>query len=88
MMHIAQLPEAPFDVIVCGETIEHVDEAQGREFFSTMSKCTKSGGYLILSVPTPESEKHRQNPFHLRLWSLHEIIELGDLNGVEKKRVK
>jgi 2-polyprenyl-3-methyl-5-hydroxy-6-metoxy-1,4-benzoquinol methylase len=83
MMNIAELPEVPVDVIVCGETIEHVDEVQGREFFRIMSECTKSGGYIILSAPTPESEMHRQNPFHLRLWSLQEIIELGEENGID-----
>ena len=83
MMNINLLPEVPFDVIVCGETIEHVDEAQGIEFFKLMVESVRSGGYLILSVPTPESEVHRQNPFHLRLWRLDEIIELGKSNHVE-----
>lgn len=83
MMNIGELSEVPFDIIVCGETIEHVPEKQGREFFKLMTKCTRSGGYMILSVPTPQSETHRDNPFHLRLWSLSEIIHLGEENGVE-----
>jgi cyclopropane fatty-acyl-phospholipid synthase-like methyltransferase len=83
MMEIHTLPEVPFDVIVCGETIEHVEEKQGIEFFRLMVESTRSGGYLILSVPTPESEMHRQNPFHLRLWTLNEIVELGNNNDVE-----
>ena len=83
MFDIDKLPESPFDVIVCGETIEHVEEKRGIEFFKLMVKCLVPGGYLIMSVPTPESEAHRQNPFHLRLWSLSEIVDLGKLNNVE-----
>ena len=83
MLSINQLPEVPFDVIVCGETIEHVEEEKGILFFKTMVESLAVGGYLILSVPTPESEVHRNNPFHIRLWSLEEIAELGTNNGLE-----
>lgn len=83
MFKINELPEVPFDIIVCGETIEHVEEDRGIEFFRLMMQCLIERGYLIMSVPTPESETHRQNPFHLRLWSLHEIIKLGEENGLE-----
>jgi len=77
MLDIESLPECPFDVIVCGETIEHVEEEKGIEFFKTMVRSLASGGYLIMSVPTPESETHRDNPFHLKLWTLDEIYGLG-----------
>lgn len=83
MMNINTLKEVPFDAIICGETIEHVDEETGREFFRIMTESLAKGGHLIMSVPTPESEMHRQNPFHLRLWGLEEIIALGEENGIE-----
>lgn len=83
MMNITELPEVPFEAIVCAETIEHVEEAQGRELFRIMTECLADGGYLIMSVPTPESEMHRDNPFHLRLWSLDEIASMGADNGLD-----
>ncbi len=81
VLDIGRLPENPFDVIVCAETLEHVEESKGIALMNLMYDTLAPNGLLIMSVPTPESETHRDNPFHVRLWSMREVIELGETIG-------
>jgi SAM-dependent methyltransferase len=76
VLDIDTLPEVPFDVIICGETIEHFEEEKGIEFLEKMHEVLAPEGLLVMSFPTTLSETHRDNPFHLRLWDMVEMKEL------------
>jgi SAM-dependent methyltransferase len=83
ILDIKNITDVTFNVIICGETIEHVEEAKAIEFMSVMCSVLEHKGFLIMSFPTKMSETHRDNPFHIRLWDLLEVIEIMKANDME-----
>jgi SAM-dependent methyltransferase len=83
VLDLGTFPESPYDVIVSGETIEHVDEEKGIKFLETMCDNLKPDGLLVMSFPTKMSETHRDNPFHVRLWDVEEIWDLAESFGMD-----
>ncbi|MCT7588133.1 class I SAM-dependent methyltransferase [Aliarcobacter butzleri] len=61
---------ATFDVILCMETIEHVDPDKS---LKELKRVLKKGGYLILSTPQNSTTGQCINPVHLYEYSLEEI---------------
>ena len=61
---------ATFDVVLCMETIEHVDPDQS---LKEVKRVLKKGGYLILSTPQNSTTEQCINPQHLYEYSLEEI---------------
>jgi 2-polyprenyl-3-methyl-5-hydroxy-6-metoxy-1,4-benzoquinol methylase len=46
-----RLPESTYDVIVCLEVIEHMDQVDGQVLLSTLASRLSFGGHLYLSTP-------------------------------------
>ena len=61
---------ATFDVVLCMETIEHVDPDKS---LKEVKRVLKKGGYLILSTPQNSTTEQCINPQHLYEYSLEEI---------------
>ena len=61
---------ATFDVVLCMETIEHVDPDKS---LKELKRVLKKGGYLILSTPQNSTTGQCINPVHLYEYSLEEI---------------
>lgn len=51
-----------FDIIVCGEVIEHLGHPAG--LFKAAGKMLASGGRLVLTTPNPYYIGHVRNSFH------------------------
>ncbi|HEY5892363.1 MAG TPA: glycoside hydrolase family 99-like domain-containing protein [Chthoniobacterales bacterium] len=81
MAQVEALPfkDGTFDAAVTFETIEYLDEAGQRQFFSEIYRVLKPTGLLILSTP----DKHTysdlpgtKNPYHLRELLENDLREL------------
>lgn len=60
-------PDCSFDLVVCFELIEHVDEQQ--QLVATMARVLREDGLLLISTPDrgPYNESRAEaNPYHLR----------------------
>jgi SAM-dependent methyltransferase len=73
---IAHLPFSAdsFDVVVCFETIEHLDEPQ--QAISELRRVLRQGGALLISTPNKSEYSDRfeyNNPFHKREMNLQEF---------------
>jgi 2-polyprenyl-3-methyl-5-hydroxy-6-metoxy-1,4-benzoquinol methylase len=51
--------EDQFDVVVCSETIEHLENP--RHVFRTLARLLRPGGYLVLTMPNQESIRSLMN---------------------------
>lgn len=61
--------EAVFDVVVSFETIEHLDEANQRDFLKEIKRLMKPQGIFLLSTPNKQIYSDipgYKNPFHLK----------------------
>ena len=82
-----QLPfDKPFDVVVCFETLEHVENQEG--LLSEARRLLEPDGLLIVSTPdkqTYSDDPHFDNPFHA-----HELYfeEFQDLLGRHFKETR
>ncbi len=59
-VNAAELDEK-FDAVAAIEVLEHIADAETGKFILTLSERTKTGGHVVLSVPTtavPPQEKH------------------------------
>ena len=65
------LPEEKFDVIFCGETIEHLDEPS--VLFNEAFKLLKKGGKLIITTP---KEEHIQSEEHVWYFTQEDVENL------------
>jgi 2-polyprenyl-3-methyl-5-hydroxy-6-metoxy-1,4-benzoquinol methylase len=83
VLEIDTLPEGMVDVIICGETIEHLEEEKAILLLQKMCNILVDNGLLIMSFPTPASETHRDNPFHIKLWEGSEVANILEKNNME-----
>ena len=60
------LARGPFDVVVAGELIEHLDAPAG--LFHAASQILKPGGVLLLSTPNPFSPIRARRGAHGETW--------------------
>ncbi|HEV2773118.1 MAG TPA: methyltransferase domain-containing protein [Thermoleophilaceae bacterium] len=70
-------PERSFDLVVCFELIEHVDEQQ--QVVATMARVLREDGLLLISTPDrgPYNESRAEaNPYHLRELDREELEAL------------
>lgn len=67
---LAELPDQSFDVIVCIETLQHVEDPDG--LLACFDRLLKPGGRIIASVPNDWSDDSGKaaNPNHLQLYTL------------------
>jgi len=72
-----QYPDSSFDVVVSFETIEHISFQE--QFLQEVRRVLKTDGMLILSTPNRETVpkgKTVRTPYHVREFTLHEILNL------------
>ncbi len=70
-------PDRSFDLVVCFELIEHVDEQQ--QLVATMARLLREGGLLLVSTPDrgPYNESRAEaNPYHVRELDREELEAL------------
>ena len=70
----APLALAPFDAVVCFESLEHIED--DRAFARDLAEEVAPGGRLILSVPNERVIPHAtfRNPFHVRHYTREQVI--------------
>lgn len=73
------LPKDYFDVVFCGETIEHLDNP--REAFIDAYTILKKGGKFIITTPI---ENHIQSPEHIWEFAKDDIEKLYTDTGFGK----
>lgn len=55
-----------YDVIICMEGYEHVEQTVGLKFLENVQKALRPGGLLLMTCPVLSPEgKHSGNPYHL-----------------------
>ena len=77
VLQLDNLPEASYDVVVCFEMIEHIEEHE--TLLSTVVRLLKPDGIFVVSTPDREeyTEAHDyHNPFHVKELSRQEFEEL------------
>ena len=73
-----------FDAIISFETVEHMDEAKGDDFFQNLKNNLKSNGILVISTPINKTSKKRNvTEFHIREYDDFEFQEKLKKNGFE-----
>lgn len=94
---VTKLPfaEAVFDVVVCSEVLEHVDE--NRTAVSELVRVLKPGGDLVVTVPRygPEricwaisSAYHEEPGGHIRIYKKGELLSLVEEAGARCRRIR
>ena len=73
------LPHAPFDAVVCFETLEHVRRPQA--LLDAIRGALRDEGILLLSVPNSRYEKvgdygNNLDPFHVSIFEKDEMCEM------------
>jgi ubiquinone/menaquinone biosynthesis C-methylase UbiE len=75
--HIPLREEHAFDLAVCFEAIEHVEDQE--KLISEAKRMLKPGGLLIVSTPNKDVYRHEsaeENPFHVRELEFEEFRSL------------
>ena len=85
-----RLPGAPFDAVVCFETLEHVRHP--RVLLAGIHDVLRDGGRLLLSVPNDRFERVDENgnnldPFHLHVFERGEVLGLLGDTGFRVERM-
>jgi len=79
------LPKETFDFVVSLESIEHIQN--GSDFFSTLIKSLRPGGFLFFSTPCNEKLPYAQFSdafhFHHKHYSFEETKQLAQSGGLE-----
>jgi len=94
---VTKLPfaEGVFDVVVCSEVLEHVEES--RTAVSELVRVLKSGGDLVVTVPRfwPEricwaisSAYHHEPGGHIRIYKKGELLRLVEAAGTRCWRIR
>lgn len=72
------IPNKKFDIIICFETIEHVNNPI--QFLKIIKECAKNNTILIISTPNKMCHGHLNgkpwNPFHFQEYSYKEIKKI------------
>lgn len=75
----ARFVEDKFDVVTAIEVLEHIPDNEIASFLKTLEEKAKSGGYVLLSVPTivaPLNKKHyRHYDYNLLVEQLNNSID-------------
>jgi 2-polyprenyl-3-methyl-5-hydroxy-6-metoxy-1,4-benzoquinol methylase len=66
-------PENSFDVVVCSDVIEHVQEPL--KMLSEILRILRPGGHLVITTPIRFSHKP-VDPMHVQEWFTGEFVEL------------
>jgi len=66
-------PDASFDTVFCGDTIEHLDNPN--KAIQEMHRVLRMGGALYLTTSPPD-EKRKPNPEHYKEYSADELQQL------------
>jgi len=83
------VPEGNYDLIVCGEVIEHVPSPQ--KIFRSATRVLRPGGRIVLTTPNPyftrrifDSIRHvsRDSADHVALFSPWNIAEMASREGM------
>jgi ubiquinone/menaquinone biosynthesis C-methylase UbiE len=69
-----------FDIVLCLEGIEHVDENIGKKFIAEASRVLKPKGTLLVSSPRHKTKEHSGNPYHIIEYRLPHLIEVMSNN--------
>jgi SAM-dependent methyltransferase len=88
---------AEFDVIVCGDVLEHVSNTGS--FLSNLQKSLSSNGILLLTLPNPwyvncllknvwGSQVFVDNADHVAWHDYHTILELGIRSGLSLRLIQ
>lgn len=70
------LPEQQFDVVFCGETLEHLDNPE--EAIKELFRVCKPGGYVIISTP---NEHANYSDEHIHEFTVGECIAFTSKHG-------
>jgi SAM-dependent methyltransferase len=83
---IEALQADPFDIVVCGEVLEHI--AQDEDFLCQVRKRLRPGGALVLSVPLDMRlwDQADTAAGHFRRYSKVEILHKLQVAGLESER--
>lgn len=71
-----ELPDNYFDVVFCGETIEHLDSPE--ILFQDAQRVLKKGGKLIITTP---NEDHIKSDEHVWFYERADVKKLYEDNG-------
>jgi SAM-dependent methyltransferase len=77
VLELDELPDASFDLVVCFEMIEHIEEHDA--LVSEVARLLRQNGIFIVSTPDRETYTEAadfHNPFHVRELSRPELVEL------------
>jgi len=66
-------PDASFDIVVCSDVIEHVEDPQAT--LLEIRRLLVPGGHLIISTPIRFSEEP-QDPMHVQEWYVGGFVDL------------
>lgn len=76
-------PDKSFDLIHCGELLEHLEEPQ--KAINEMRRVLNKNGTLIITTPNEKADNYKE---HLWRWNIKEVVELLKGFKVVKKKVK
>jgi len=80
------LPENSYDVIFCGETIEHLDEPV--ELFKEAYKLLKKGGKLIITTPKEENIKSEEHLWYFKQEDVEELFMRAEYKEIKFEYLK
>ncbi len=73
LFSLPTMPEGPFDVVCCLQTIEHVQDHDA--FIKALQSQTKPGGTIVVSTPN-RRQFPTFNPYHVHELDLAEVTAL------------
>jgi SAM-dependent methyltransferase len=62
------------DWVVAFETIEHIQEPE--RLIDEAHRVLRMGGSFVASTPIAPAERYRDNPFHVRVFTAEQLVEL------------
>ncbi len=78
-------PDAPFDLVVSFETIEHLRRPEA--LLATLKRALARNGEALISTPMAVRDAERPtNPFHLHEWTLPAFVDMLEQAGFAVRR--